>query len=407
MLALASSIAEAKSMTVLEPITPPPLPAGARTSPVSLSKVLVDLASDQEWGELRGGYLCIPNRKLKWKPGLIELPPRRLLEVFEGNIRAGGFTGDDTLFDGSDNNESGEFSVGARIKSIEAEICSWGYQGNDFEVTSANMDVEWSIYSRLQRKVISTVRTSGGYKKAASAKEALIGAFGRSTLALTATGEFRMAFVLPTNEQANGPFPAQDSQTINLIGIKSNGPRAISEVSGSVVAVFSGASLGSGFLVSSEGYLITNAHVVGANRKVRIKWSDGFESDGEVVRSNTARDVALIRTNPHDRRPLDLRRGAVTEGATVFAIGTPLDEKLQNTLTKGIVSANRIVNGFSYIQSDVAVTHGNSGGPLLDSQGSVIGVTVLGYRPDGVSENLNFFIPIGDALDFLNLKPAA
>ena len=86
--------------------------------------------------------------------------------------------------------------------------------------------------------------------------------------------------------------------------------------------------------------------------------------------------------------------------------GAPLDLKFQSTVTKGIVSANGLYDGFSFIQSDVAVTHGNSGGPLLNEKGAVVGITDWGQTEDGSRVGLNFFIPIGDALDFLNLKTA-
>jgi S1-C subfamily serine protease len=72
-------------------------------------------------------------------------------------------------------------------------------------------------------------------------------------------------------------------------------------------------------------------------------------------------------------------------------------------VTRGIVSANRIVDGFSFIQSDVAVNHGNSGGPLLDESGAVIGLTDWGMQPEGDNSH-NFFTPVGDALDFLGVK---
>jgi len=125
-----------------------------------------------------------------------------------------------------------------------------------------------------------------------------------------------------------------------------------------------------------------------------------------VVRSDLRRDVALIKTDPHGRTPLTLRRGAVQPGEVAYAIGTPLDEKFQSTVTKGVISANRIYDGFSYIQSDVTVNPGNSGGPLLDDQGGVIAITVIGVREDAAPTGINLFIPIGDALDFLNLKLA-
>jgi len=182
-------------------------------------------------------------------------------------------------------------------------------------------------------------------------------------------------------------------------------PRPIGDVPGSVVAVLTGDGWGSGFLVSNDGYLLTNRHVVGAATTVRIRWSDGFETTGDVVRSDKRRDVALVKTDPRGRRPLVLRRAMPAVGEAVFAIGTPLDEKLQSTVTKGIVSANRILDGFAFIQSDVTVDHGNSGGPLLDDKGQVIGITVIKFAPDDGQRGLNLFIPIGDALDFLSLKP--
>ena len=98
------------------------------------------------------------------------------------------------------------------------------------------------------------------------------------------------------------------------------------------------------------------------------------------------------------------------QGDTVLAIGAPLDETLQGTVTRGIVSANRIVNGYAFIQSDVSINHGNSGGPLLDDKGYVIGLTDLSIQPgENVQIGLNFFTPIKDALDFLSvdLIPAA
>jgi serine protease Do len=94
----------------------------------------------------------------------------------------------------------------------------------------------------------------------------------------------------------------------------------------------------------------------------------------------------------------------VRPGDTVFAIGTPLDLKFEGTVTRGIVSANRTFEGFTYIQSDVAVNHGNSGGPLLDEGAKVVGLTVAGYQPDGAPSGINLFIPIRDAMDFLALS---
>jgi serine protease Do len=161
--------------------------------------------------------------------------------------------------------------------------------------------------------------------------------------------------------------------------------------------------MGSAFLISPDGYLLTNHHVVGDATRVRIRWSDKTESVGEVVRSDRRRDVALVKVAPSIRPVLPLRHEGAVAGEAVLAIGTPLDRDLQNTVTRGIVSGTRVIDGLSFIQSDVAVDHGNSGGPLIDEKGQVIAITEWGYAPDGVSHNLNFFIPIEDALKALTI----
>jgi serine protease Do len=177
----------------------------------------------------------------------------------------------------------------------------------------------------------------------------------------------------------------------------------IAQASASVAVVFSPDGSGSGFLVSDDGYLITNHHVVGAAKVVRLKWSDGTETVGEVLRSDPRRDVALVRTAPGGRPALGLRHSPVQQGETVFAIGSPLGAQFQNTMSKGIVSALRDQQGLAYIQSDVMVNHGSSGGPLLDETGQVIGLTASGQTINGAPIGINFFIPIDDALKTLNL----
>lgn len=126
-----------------------------------------------------------------------------------------------------------------------------------------------------------------------------------------------------------------------------------------------------------------------------------------MVRADTRRDVALIKTDAQGRAPLSLRPGPLPQGETVFAIGTPLDDSLQNTMTKGIVSAERVEQGLRLIQSDVGINHGNSGGPLIDDKGAVVAIAVSGLLPDSHQMGLNFFIPIDDALKALALTQTA
>jgi S1-C subfamily serine protease len=180
----------------------------------------------------------------------------------------------------------------------------------------------------------------------------------------------------------------------------------VSDAHRAVAVVTTGASLGSAFLVSDQGYLLTNRHVVGSTRLLKLRWSDGSESIGEVIRSDAGRDVALIRTDPRPDLAFRLRAEPIRQGETVYAIGTPMETRLQGTLTRGVVSASRTLAGYRFIQSDAAVNPGNSGGPLLDESGRVVAITVSRYAssPDDGVQGLNFFIPIEDAMRFLALS---
>ncbi len=149
------------------------------------------------------------------------------------------------------------------------------------------------------------------------------------------------------------------------------------------MTITSGKGSGSGVLVSDDGYALTNVHVVGDDKNVRVRWSDGIEGFAEVVRISKNRDIALLKTNPRDRRPLALKRGAVIPGQRVYAIGSPNGKEFQGTVSSGVVSADRVIDGLRYIQSDVFISPGSSGGALLDETGSVIGIAVMGYLNEG------------------------
>ena len=173
----------------------------------------------------------------------------------------------------------------------------------------------------------------------------------------------------------------------------------------SVVTIFAGEGFGSGVLISQDGYILTNHHVAGSNGRVRVRWADGTETVGEVLRGDPRRDVALIKVSANGA-PLPIRTSAAQLGETVFAVGTPLDKTLANTLTRGIVSGTRLIEGQAVIQSDVAIDHGNSGGPLLDEKGQIVALTVSRYEENNVGHDISFFIPIQDALNALGLKSA-
>ena len=85
-------------------------------------------------------------------------------------------------------------------------------------------------------------------------------------------------------------------------------------------------------------------------------------------------------------------------------MGAPLAEQLSGTVTSGVVSGTRIIEGLNWIQSDVPISPGHSGGPLLDNNGSVVGISTAGFQAGGSQVGLNLFIPISEALNYVNLS---
>ena len=159
--------------------------------------------------------------------------------------------------------------------------------------------------------------------------------------------------------------------------------------------------LGSGFIISSDGLILTNAHVVREAKDVTVKLSDRREFTAKVLGTDTATDIAVLRIDAKDLPVVRLGDPRTLEvGDPVLAIGNPYG--LEQTATQGIVSAKgRSLPGDAvvpFIQTDAAVNPGNSGGPLFDGTGSVVGINAQIYSRSGGFQGVSFAIPINVAL---------
>ena len=164
-------------------------------------------------------------------------------------------------------------------------------------------------------------------------------------------------------------------------------------------------SLGSGFIISSDGYILTNAHVVSEADEVLVKLSDKREFKAKIIGSDKRTDVALIKIDATGLpKAIIGDPEALKVGQWVAAIGSPFG--LENTMTAGIVSAKGRAlpqeNFVPFIQTDVAINPGNSGGPLYNLSGEVVGINSQIYSRTGGSVGLSFSIPINVAIDISN-----
>ncbi len=154
--------------------------------------------------------------------------------------------------------------------------------------------------------------------------------------------------------------------------------------------------LGSGFIVSPDGYIVTNAHVVDGATEVVVKLTDRREFTAKVVGSDKRTDIALVKIDANNLPALDLAaRPAVKRGEWVIAIGSPFG--FESSVSAGVISGvhRSLPDGqmVPFIQTDVAVNPGNSGGPLLNAAGQVVGVNAQIYSRSGGYMGLSFAIP--------------
>jgi len=161
-------------------------------------------------------------------------------------------------------------------------------------------------------------------------------------------------------------------------------------------------SLGTGFVISEDGFIVTNNHVIEDVDTIKVAFSNGDELDGEVVGRDPKTDIALIRVKSSKKLPV-LALGdsdAVRPGEWVIAVGNPFG--LEHTVTAGIVSAKNRVIGHGtyddYIQTDAAINPGNSGGPLINMAGEVIGINTA-IKPG--ANTVGFAVPINMAKQIL------
>ena len=172
------------------------------------------------------------------------------------------------------------------------------------------------------------------------------------------------------------------------------------------------ASSGSGFIISEDGYIVTNNHVVAGAQTLTVTMTNGEEFEAEIIGADPENDVALIKIDASGLPVVAVGDSASIEvGQQVCAIGNPLGE-LTNTLTVGYVSAlDREINEsgtpINMFQTDCAINAGNSGGPIFDMHGNVVGITTAKYSAGGSFgqasiEGIGFCVPIDDAMDIVS-----
>jgi len=163
---------------------------------------------------------------------------------------------------------------------------------------------------------------------------------------------------------------------------------------------FRSSSLGSGIIISEDGYIITNNHVIEKGEDIKVQLYDQRELDAEIVGADPKTDVALIKVDAADLKPLKIGDSDdLKVGEWILAIGSPFSGSLSHTVTQGIVSAKGrsavgLIDYEDFIQTDAAINPGNSGGPMVNLDGHLVGVNSAIASRTGGYQGIGFAIPV-------------
>jgi serine protease Do len=327
-------------------------------------------------------------------------------QIFEGSeefiiqanelLKASGYNvqgGDNPLFEEKEQAKA-NLQLGCIVKDVKLEHYSLFSRKN----ATMNLEIEWQLYDALQRKVIYRSTLTGVNTTRDIPAKLMFDAFANSLKKLLADKNFVNLVSNSNPPQAVtesslskfAPLTVDVTKNSNVIKL----PEQMAKVLDSVVKIRVGAALASGVFISSDGYLLTAAHVVSGVTEVRVALRSGITLPAQVLRVDNPQDIALIKVagSGYPALPLALNANPPV-GSDVYVIGTPADDVFVDSVSKGIVSGLRKLDDFDYIQTDASVSPGCSGGPLLNQQGQIIGITSWKIVAPGF-EGLAFGVPL-------------
>ena len=422
-----------------------PVPETAHPAPFRLSNIIFRLPLGHEIGNYgsQSLNLCISTYEAErtMLTNNVDLPSAR--KVFYQTMIGLGYdvTGsEDFLFEEEEDDDflRTEFKVGSKITNARMDAC---YQEPGLLESAFNhrygekgqlyIEVEWSVFDNLRKTTVYKTKTEGYVNRKQANYEGLAlmfnDAFSMATHNLAADTSFQNLMIngkrpprdlwqqRKDNTAARRKFDPREAVTIETLPLsKISAAQHMDKTRRATVMVEGGIGHGSGFFISKQGYILTNSHVIGEALRVRIVSADKEEKMiAEVLRRDPARDVALLKLeelpDDLDITALPIQTTWPNIGSDVYAIGAPVARQLQDTVTKGIVSAHRknfrlLGTKQNLIQADIDIHGGNSGGPLLDQYGNIAGLSVAGYGANDTGIGLNLFVPIGEALQRLDIN---
>jgi S1-C subfamily serine protease len=305
------------------------------------------------------------------------------------------------------------YMVGAQLLeySIDLRHAEGKHYGAGAVTSRTRWLLEWQVLDRVSRKVVLSVRTEGvaRYRQRSGAgKSENLRAFEDALLKFLAEGRF-VELLQGTSTAPVPPVAEGEATRYPIKAVVNPAFKSMSEMirhaDRSCVTVITDGGHGSGVIINAEGYVLSAQHVVAGANGIEVMFSDGLRQQATVLASDAVNDLVLLDIAGSGYKPLPLAVEQPNMGDEVVTIGTPADLALGQSVSKGILSGKRMLEEREYLQTDVAVSPGNSGGPLLNERGEVIGIIQSKMMGKGI-EGVGFAIPIQRVRELLRIDVA-
>ncbi|MGA9334492.1 MAG: trypsin-like peptidase domain-containing protein [Rudaea sp.] len=399
---LSADFADAKVENKL-PIANPTPDSGA-TVALENFKLRLDAANGNNVtiGRIFGGRNCALISDMQWNEGVLDLKDKVAAEMVAERFENSGYRFAAVGTDGT--SAYGDVRLDAELLAIKFDVCNDISANGVFGPGSrAYVKVRWTLRPEKGDEVLYhgiSAGTFDAWQPGGGTKGTVLKALRAATDNLLGDKAFVDNLTGWRGAGGGGAIATNSDVKLDVVYGNGNGSfRGHSDAAlGSAVTVKTLRGHGSGVLVDASGLALTDAHVVGKETQVQVILDDELV-DARVIRIDRRNDVALLKFDPKGHHAALIARGEPHPGDVLYVVGTPLDLKLSKTVTQGILSAVRQVNGLELFQTDAAVNPGNSGGPVFNDAGELVALSVSGLvNADGASLNVNYLIPVARAL---------
>lgn len=387
---------------------------------ISFDKLLVDFPNGKEIGNKVNKEGA--QEKIKWD-GSIKVGDENFAQKFFEIATNMGFNtavseGAKLFSEENDRPQLPRYVVGVEISDFKLNYVfkeGKDYGDGDYKGTSW-MQFSWKVLDKKNGKIVHQYENEKDFSFRQESYQSL--EYHSSVFELALIDFFKSDGFIKLLKESNDDAPLQSNESVEEISekiivekVEISVPKSQSDVikiaNPSCVTIITDGGHGSGVVIDSKGLVLSAYHVVEGVNKIDVKFSSGLTLQAEIFTFDKSKDLVLLDINGEgfSALPIAWDKNDLELGEEVITIGTPAELELGQSVSKGIVSGKRKYEESIYTQLDMAVSPGNSGGPLLNNKGEVVGIVQRKLIGTGI-EGIGFAIPMPIVIETLNLEEA-